>query len=68
MALCPRKSALRAYFGLEGVEQVWTTIEDNWPNNVGPLIQVKMVKKIAHMLQKWKREAKVDPNVIKLAK
>ena len=61
----PRKSAQRAYFVLEGVEQGWNTKEGIQPDNVRPIFQVKIVNKLANGLQKWQREAIVGPNVIK---
>ena len=44
IAVLPRKSAQRAYFVLEEVEQGWNTKEGIQLDNVRPIFQVKMVR------------------------
>ena len=50
----PRKSAWRAYFELDGVEQCWNTTCAFSQTIVG-LFHVKMVKKLVLWLKKWPR-------------
>ena len=50
---------------MEGAEQGWNTTGGIWTDQVGPFVQVEMVKKSAQGLQKWQKEAKIGPNMLK---